>query len=161
MMNSWLKRCVVCFLLANIFLFTSCDRNRVYEKNISIPGAAWAIDFVPRFTFRIKDTAVFYNFYINLRNNTDYPYRNLYLFVNSYLPDGSSARDTIEMLLANRDGRWLGKGIGKIKESRYLLKQELLFPLRGEYRIEIEQAMRNDTLKGIEDVGIRIEKTEY
>ncbi len=161
MMNRWFRQSLVYSLLAGMLLLASCDRNRVYEKNIHIPGAAWSMDFVPAFTFRIKDSTVFYNFYINLRNNTDYPYSNLFLFVNSYLPDGSSARDTIEMMLANRDGRWLGKGIGKIKESRYLLKQDLLFPLRGEYRIEIEQAMRNDTLTGIEDVGIRIEKADY
>jgi gliding motility-associated lipoprotein GldH len=147
-------------ILLSILFFVSCDSNRVYEKNISIPDASWNVGFKPSFEFEIQDTSIFYNFYINIRNNTDYPYSNLYLFVDSYLADGSSARDTIEVILATKEGRWLGKGIGKIKESRFFLRNNLVFPNKGRYQIDIEQAMREDALKGIEDIGIRIEKSE-
>jgi gliding motility-associated lipoprotein GldH len=138
----------------------SCDNNRIFEENISVPNKEWMVDYKPTFDFEIQDTTLFYNFYINLRNNTDYPYSNLYLFVNSYLPDGSMATDTLEVYLANREGKWLGKGLGKIKESRFFLKQNLVFPRKGQYSIEIEQAMRTEKLIGIEDIGIRIEQAE-
>ena len=138
----------------------SCDNNRIFEENISIPNKEWTVDYKPTFDFEIQDTTLFYNFYINLRNNTDYPYSNLYLFVNSHLPDGSMATDTLEVYLADREGKWLGKGLGKIKESRFFLKQNLVFPHKGEYSIEIEQAMRTEKLIGIEDIGIRIERAE-
>ncbi len=147
-------------LSLSFLLLTACDNNRIFEENISIPNKEWMVDYKPTFKFEIQDTTLFYNFYINLRNNTDYPYSNLYLFVNSYLPDGSMATDTLEVYLANREGKWLGKGLGKIKESRFFLRQNLVFPRKGEYSIEIEQAMRVEKLIGIEDIGIRIERAE-
>jgi len=52
----------------------------------------------------------------------------------------------------------VGKGTGKIRDNRILLKEHLRFPSRGDYTFEIEQAMRDISLKGIEDIGIRIEK---
>jgi len=148
-------------LLLSFLLLTACDNNRIFEENISIPNKEWKVDYIPTFEFEIQDTTLFYNFYINLRNNTDYPYSNLYLFVNSHLPDGSSATDTLEVFLANREGKWLGKGLGKIKESRFFLRQHLVFPRKGKYAIEIEQAMRTKVLTGIEDIGIRIERAEF
>jgi len=147
-------------LLAFAFMIGACDSNRIYEKNIVIPDGKWEVGFKPSFEFEIQDTTIFYNFYINLRNNTDYPYSNLYLFVDSYLADGSNARDTIEVMLATKEGKWLGKGIGKIKESRFFLRRNLVFPNKGKYSIDIEQAMRGDYLPGIEDIGIRIEKSK-
>ena len=146
--------------VAALLLFWSCDNNVVYEKNIAIPGQTWKADFQPAFEFQIEDTTAFYNFYVNIRNNTDYPYRNLYLFVHSFLPGNLTATDTIEVYLADREGKWLGKGLGKIKESRFFLKQHLIFPRKGRYTIQLEQAMRRENLPGIEDIGIRIEKAQ-
>ncbi|MCD4665822.1 MAG: gliding motility lipoprotein GldH, partial [Bacteroidales bacterium] len=56
------------------------------------------------------------------------------------------------------DGRWIGKGIGKIKENRILINRGVVFPIDGLYEINLEQAMREAELKGIADIGIRIEK---
>ncbi len=38
------------------------------------------------------------------------------------------------------------------------LNENLLFPLKGTYHFEIEQAMREPKLKGISDIGLYIEK---
>jgi gliding motility-associated lipoprotein GldH len=40
-----------------------------------------------------------------------------------------------------------------------LLNNNLYFPLKGNYRFEIEQAMREPVLEGVTDVGVRFEKT--
>jgi gliding motility-associated lipoprotein GldH len=39
-----------------------------------------------------------------------------------------------------------------------MIMQRARFHHEGEYRFEVRQAMRSDSLKGIEDIGIRIEK---
>jgi gliding motility-associated lipoprotein GldH len=95
---------------------------------------------------------------MNVRNNEEYPYSNIYFFINTILPDGKSARDTIECILANVRGKWLGKGMGSLKESNHLIRNNLHFPNSGTYRMEIEQAMRIDELTGIKDIGIELIK---
>jgi len=51
----------------------SCDKNRVFEQNITVEGGAWAMDNIAVFNFEIADTTAEYNILINIRNRSDYP----------------------------------------------------------------------------------------
>ena len=70
------------------------------------------------------------------------------------------SRDTIELILADVEGKWLGKGWGAVKENSILLSGDMRFPLKGQYEFKIQQAMRVDTLDGISDIGIRMTPSE-
>lgn len=141
-----------------LLVIQSCDSHRYFDESVKIPDDGWHKDSTAFFNVEIEDTIRFYSFFINLRNNNDYPYSNFYLFLNSRLPDGDLAKDTIELTLADRTGRWLGKGFGRIRDNQIKVRSRLKFPRKGSYVFEIEQAMRDTTLAGIESVGIRIER---
>lgn len=147
-------------ILAIPFIFFSCDQTRVYDYSISIPDQKWHMDSLIYFEVPITDTVSLHNFYFNIRHNTDYPYSNIYLFISTQFPNKQISRDTIELILADKKGKWIGKGIGKIKDNQVLLRKNLRFPRKGNYTFGIEQAMRSIELKGIEDIGIRIEKSK-
>lgn len=119
----------------------------------------WKSDQAIAFEFEIKDTLSLHPFHITIRNNTDYKYSNIFFFIKTTFPNGESSRDTVECILANVRGKWLGKGMGSIKESSHLIREDLQFPLSGLYRMEFIQAMRENELEGIEDVGIKIENS--
>jgi gliding motility-associated lipoprotein GldH len=137
--------------------FVACDRSTVFEKNISIPEYRWDMNNVLRFEVEIKDTASAYNIYLNVRNGSNYPYSNLFLFMNTMAPGGMMARDTVELVLADETGKWLGSGIGSLRDSRILFKKNYRFPRAGTYRFSLQQAMRVNPLPEIADAGIRIE----
>lgn len=149
-------------LLSIIFLFlVSCSSDTVFEENKYI-NKSWDKNDTISFKVDLQDISITYNFYINIRNSTDYNYSNFYFFMNSIFPDGSLRRDTIECILANLEGKWLGKGFGGLKENDLLLGKGIKFPQEGIYEFRIEHAMRVDDkegLKGIEDIGIRLEKS--
>ncbi|NTW32304.1 MAG: gliding motility lipoprotein GldH [Bacteroidetes bacterium] len=136
----------------------SCDQNRVYDKFKDIKGGIWNKSEIMKFEVQIDDTVSYHNFFINVRNSGNYKYCNLYIFLNTIRPDRKVSRDTIDCLLANDMGKWLGKGLGDRKDCRFLLKRGLRFHQKGIYSFELEQAMRVDNLEGIESVGVRIEK---
>lgn len=140
------------------FAFTSCRQGMVYNDNKSIPSGVWNQDSLLKFTVNIDDTVSPLDFYLNLRHTTDYRYSNIYFFVETLFPGGQYSKDTIEFILADRRGEWFGKGFGRIKEFRVLLREGIRFPVKGEYRFIFEQAMREEKLKGIEDIGISLEK---
>lgn len=144
-----------------IFLFLvltgSCDRKRFFEENIAIPEGQWNSRNHVIFNVDIPTITAPFNVYLNLRNTPDYPFSNLFLFMTTHYPDGTSSADTLELLLADYQGRWLGKGMGSVRYNRFLLKKSLHFPAKGKYRFEFEQAMRTPVLKGIKDIGFRIE----
>ncbi|HRY31822.1 MAG TPA: gliding motility lipoprotein GldH [Bacteroidales bacterium] len=137
----------------------SCDRNRIYDHMARIPDNQWAQTSPVTFDFNIADSSVYYNIYFYVRNTTAYPYSNLYLFVTTNDPAGNAYRDTVNCILAKPDGSWLGKGHGKLRESRLLFQKDWLFPSGGPYRIKVEQAMRETMLSGIADIGLRIEQS--
>lgn len=151
----------VVFLLIFVISMSSCIDQPYYEKNLSIDPSGWQINDSIIFTFDIDDTLSPMNFLLNIRHSTEYNYSNIYLFINSIYPNGQTNRDTVEILLAAKDGKWYGTGLGKLKESQILLKHNLIFPFSGTYEFSLVQAMREQNLKGIEDVGIRIEKSEF
>jgi gliding motility-associated lipoprotein GldH len=141
-----------------IFLSTSCSNDAYYEEFREVDKEAWHMHDIKEYMVDVSDTTAVYRMIFTIRNTTDYAYSNLYMFFTTVKPDQSIMRDTIECLLADRYGHWLGKGVGKIRENRFLIKDHHSFTDTGEYKFTLEQAMRDEVLEGIADVGLRIEK---
>ena len=144
-------------LVVLMALLASCGSNFIINESQSV-NQPWEINQSIDFEFHIQDSLSPYSFYINLRNDVDYNYSNIYFFIETTFPNGKSSRDTLECILADVRGKWLGKGMGSIKESSHLIRENLFFPMTGLYKMQIEQAMRDEALNGIKDVGIKISK---
>ncbi len=144
-------------LLMILLMVSSCGNQLVYEDNREIPEGRWISRNKLEFTAEITETDRLYDVYLKVRNSRDYPYSNLYMFLNTVYPDHRVSRDTLELTLADYDGRWLGSGMGNLKYSRFLFKSRVRFPQKGVYRFEFEQAMRQNELTGIHDLGMRID----
>ena len=149
----------LCFLTISIILFFgSCDSKRFYEENKSIEKSVWHSSNKVMFNIMINDISSSYSFFLNIRNTGDYPFSNLFLFMKTTYPDGRITRDTIECTLADNEGKWLGSGVSDIKFNRLLFHKGVRFPQKGNYGFELVQGMRISDVKGISDIGIRLEK---
>ena len=146
------------FLAMSLLSLASCDQNMVYEENKAVEGGVWKSNDVKSFEFDITDTLQLYNFYVNVRNGEEYPFSNLYLFVEMVFPNGKKSIDTLECPLADQLGNWYGSGLGSIFDNRVLFRERKKFPLSGHYKVDIHQAMRTDALEGIYDIGFRLAK---
>jgi len=140
------------------FLLTACTSNALFDENLAVDQQGWESRQMARFEVDVADTTANYAFYINIRHMEDYRFSNLYVFLHTRFPNGTQTKDTIECVLAKPDGEWLGKGTGSIRENTILLNPALRFPVAGKYVFEIEQAMREEKLNGIHDIGLRIVK---
>ena len=133
---------------------------RVYDTYYPIENSAWHKDSLLVFNVPVEDTLQNHNLYINVRNNVDYGFSNLWLFVEVAQPGGMAVRDTFEMVLADPSGKWLGEGFGGLKTREAIYRRNVFFPASGEYKFTIQQGMRKEVLEGISDVGLRIEKID-
>lgn len=154
-MGSYLRVFVLGFLALGFL--SSCDQNRFFEQNNEIQDEAWTYDDIKNFEVQMEDTNSLFNFYLNVRNTNEYPFANLYVFVETTFPDSLVARDTIELQLASRNGEWLGSGQGRYKYNQFILRKGMRFVQKGNYSFRIEQGMRSEILTGISDIGIRLE----
>ena len=150
----------VALLFSLLVTLVSCDRSVVFEENLRIKNATWDRNEKAFFEFEINDSSAIYDLYLNFRHGGDYPYQNIYLFIESRSSSGQIAKDTAQMILADNKGRWMGKGIGDIFDYQFRFKRGPLFPEKGRYYFEIEQAMREESLDNVTDIGIAIKKVK-
>lgn len=162
-----MKRNSIFMLFLTVFVVVSCDSGRIYDEYISLPKSSWNKNNVVAFTFQIKDSIKKKNLFINLRNNKNYNYSNLFLITQMNFPDGQTIIDTLEYNMTDVTGRFLGKGITDVKENKLFYKENITFPSKGNYTLKIRQAMRKngnvdgiEELEGISHVGFRIEKIQ-
>ena len=153
--------------LALSLLLISCNRNTIYSKYEAIDEEkGWAKNQQIKFEADIKEVNVPCDVFIHVRHSGSYPYRNLFLFLHTNYPDGKKATDTIECVLADETGKWLGSGLGDLWDHTILFKKNARFEKAGKYTFSFEQAMRYgdenfiDPLPLIADVGISIEKSK-
>jgi gliding motility-associated lipoprotein GldH len=158
-MSSFRFKILLPSLFAAMFFMVGCNRTTVFTQAVNFHDS-WPKEKAARFMVPVKDTLSPVDFYINIRHTGKYRYSNLYLFMQTRFPNGTYTKDTLEIMVADVQGKWLGKGWGEIKEDHVLLKRKLRFPMRGDYEFLIWQAMRVDTLKAIRSVGIDIEKVK-
>jgi len=155
-----MKHFIISFsVIAASILAFSCDKNAVYDKNIAIPRHVWSYKDTLSYYVNIADTVHSHNIYLNIRNSHNYEYSNIFLFVSTYAPNGGFLKDTVEITLADKTGRWYGQGAGNVFSLQVPYKMKIKFPYAGIYLFEIQHAMWNENLQGITDMGLRVEKT--
>ncbi len=140
-----------------VMMLWSCNSRNFFEQNQAIKNEQWLASDIREFTFDVTDTNSYFNFYLNVRNNNEYPFANLYVFLETRFPDSTRARDTLELQLADVSGKWLGKGTSRYKYNSFILRKAMRFVHAGGYKFRLEQGMRRDTLPGISDIGLKID----
>jgi gliding motility-associated lipoprotein GldH len=149
-----------------VLLVISCDKKRVFDEYKSV-GKTWHKDSIVTFELPKLDPKKNFNLYVNVRDNDNYPFNNLFLIVSLEQPNRTIKVDTLEYQMTNPDGTLLGDGFSDIKESKLFYKDKVNFTKKGIYKVHIQQATRQTgkiegvtALPGITDVGFRIESTE-
>jgi gliding motility-associated lipoprotein GldH len=147
---------LIILLLAN----TGCNNNIVYSDSTTFPSEIWKLDKVAEFSPAITDTLTGQNIYFIIRTGSAYPFRNIWLFVNTLSPSGKSITDTLQYMLADEKGKWYGRGPGDVRELNLPFRASVFFPEKGIYKFNIRHGMRIGDLKGVYDLGLRIEKAK-
>lgn len=148
------------FIISFLSLFfASCIKIDLYEKQATIPSQNWFYTDVPKFTFHIDDTTSLYNVYVILRHTDLYKYNNIWLRIGLKTPSDSFTYQNVNMILANDAKGWDGTGMDDIYEVRKSISAApFSFKSAGDYTFSIEQIMRENPLKNILNVGLRVEK---
>tara|TARA_B100000767_G_C19398958_1_gene383073 strand:- start:70 stop:543 length:474 start_codon:yes stop_codon:yes gene_type:complete len=156
-----MKQIVLAILFS--FALISCNSNFIYGKDVDLPKVGWHKDSIIAFqTDSLVNLPPIITFGFNIRNNTDYYYRNMHLFFEIKIPGKKEPiRDTLDHNLMTPDGYW-AKGVegANIKESVAYYKFAIQNPPEGIYNINIQQGMRDEVLKDVVSIGARIEKLD-
>ena len=143
------------FVIIAVWVCGSCNQTIVYNEYQPIKNKIWEQSAEYSFVFDIKDNTMPYNVSLQIRHNDHYPYQNLWILYE-LSHDSIVWKDTIECMLADDFGKWKGKGL-TLFQCQFNLRENYHFPDTGRYTVSIRHGMREEGLKGVEDVGIVVE----
>lgn len=151
------------FILLSSCILFACTTTDLYEKTASVPGHSWKNSFTPSFTFSIKDTTAIYQPYFIIRHNDKYGFNNIYVNLYFQAPGQAEKKLMLDLPLATDEKGWLASGMDDIYEHRipFQIDPALLnFKKSGSYTFRIEQIMRENPLKNVLNVGLRVERKQ-
>lgn len=144
-------------LVLLFLVITSCSNREVFSEFRSFPQGKWDQQEALRFEVPVKDVSAHYDIFFEIRNNNEYPFRNIWLFVNYQTPRKELRSDTLQVELADAYGKWYGKGLSLFTYS-FPYELNVQYSDTGIYTYTVFQGMRENPLKGISDVGLKILK---
>lgn len=145
-------------IVAVLVLLSSCDKNRVYEKNIDFEGYKWTYEDKKTFEVEIADSEL-KTVFVNFRHTYFFEARNVILNLEVKTPKDSVFELPLNILLSEPNGMWYSECSGDICDIKYPIKEftNYSFPDTGVYTFTLAQNMRVNPLANVMAVGLRLE----
>lgn len=157
-----ISQVIVLPLVGLIAFLSACDSAKVYQDFVDFDEVYWHQDSTVTFAFEVEDTSLKYNMQALFRNSLAYPYHNMYYRYKFTGPsDSLISEDLMQIYLFDpKTGEPYGSGVGDMFDQKQALFENYSFDETGMYKIELQQAMRLDTLPFIYSVGWRVENAQ-
>ncbi|MDR0745037.1 MAG: gliding motility lipoprotein GldH [Mediterranea sp.] len=153
-----MKRFKSISLILTAMLWCSCTDHIVYHSYHHFPQEGWGKSDTIIFHLHLSDS-VPGNAEITflIRNQSNYPYQDFNAILQHNMPDSTRWRSfKLNFTLTDKNGRWTGSGWAGLYQSPLSLGQAHVHS--GTYTFKVVHEMPDKYLKGINDIGILIEK---
>jgi len=144
-----------------ILILQACASGVIYEQTVSLPPEGWHKGEPAKFKVNISDTSQVIDVGFTFKHDNDYPYSNLWLFLNVQGPLQANQTDTLELFLARLDGEWLGRERGNMIEVSALFMNGVKMNQPGDYHFTVVQGMRRESLPGISSIELWVQESNY
>jgi len=139
-----------------IVLLQACGEKAYFSENAVLPDEGWTHDHQVSFTIPVSDTAGRYGLYLDIDHSTEYLFQNVYVNIFTTLPDGTETSQLLPIDFADKAGNWYGDCTSSRCDLRVTLQERTYFNQLGSYRITLEQATRNNPLRGINALELKL-----
>lgn len=141
---------IICLL----FSLAACDNQTIYHtyQNLSIEG--WKKTDTLKYQLPAQLAGKQYDLEVGLRHTENYPYQDIWMEILYPLsPDRHP--DTLHITLADKQVNWKGNGTSS-NLYQYTSPHHPVTFSPSDSMVQIIHIMRDEPLKGISDVGIRL-----
>lgn len=153
--NLCLKGIILLFVAS---LLSACDKQTVYHSFQSLPTEGWLREDTLSFDVKVTDSLTYYKLSLEVRNRSNYPYQNLPLSICYTTADSiPSPTDTIQLILADKEGIWKGDGWGGLYQTA-VPAGSVRIGKPGTYLFKMAYTLPDERLQGINDIGIKLKR---
>lgn len=120
-------------------------------------GKGWARFNTLTWEYEKLDSMSIYDFYMDIRHEMSYKYKNLAFEVDITTPDSTYTR-MISIDLADDTGRWYGDSWGSLVQIERPVKEYVTFKKTGGFMMTARPGMTVNDIEGINSIGLKIKK---
>ena len=144
-------------IIAVALALSSCNRNTIYSHYEPVDIDGWERNDTLSFCASTASDSIFSE-QLGLLISSSYPFKDLSLIIKQQLlhPDLAIKNDTLNLMLANEDGTFQGKGLNTFHYDIDL--GTIVLPKADTLQIVISHNMRRESLPGIASIGITLQK---
>jgi len=151
-------RKIIPFFIVTL-LISACQKTSSYQNAEELPASGWVLGKSINFRDSLTDAdPENLHYAIELRHSNIYPYQNIWLYIQTKCSDGTTRMDSIDCKLSEPNGRWLGTGWGSLYNISFQLPDLKIKKTSKKrwFSIQIQHGLRDETIKGIENIGVRL-----
>lgn len=143
-------------VLLLFMLCSSCGAEDALMDERKDFDSFWSFQDTAVFSFENRTQNQLCDIAMMFRTTIDYPYSNMFIFMKTEHPDGKVNEDTLQFILADDKGKWLGNRIGNTVEYEVPVSKGVQFAKEGTYTFRFVHGMQDKDLPEILDFGMRI-----
>ena len=130
------------------------------EESKSLSKGIWYRQQPLTFHFLVRDVSYPCHIFLQTRYEDNYPYHNMYVSYTLSNIQGEVLSETSKevQLFDPKDGRPLGDGSSNFFFRVDTLLSSYHFSVPGRYTMELRQFMRLDSLVGLRNIGLRVDR---
>lgn len=148
----------IVILSLTLIAMASCDSNRMFEEFRELPEG-WAVVDTASFPVYLTQGDKDYRMTTQFRCDISYPFNNLYYHLILRDSRRSVLSSNLEQVLffEPKTGKPLGSGLGDLYSVEQTIDRVVTLNEPDTVWVQLIQYMRQDTLKGIDRVGLRVD----
>tara|TARA_B100001059_G_C17726465_1_gene523733 strand:+ start:292 stop:774 length:483 start_codon:yes stop_codon:yes gene_type:complete len=127
----------------------------------------WKTNEVVDFNFKGPQNSSNQDVFLILRHNKNYAFSNIFLITDIKFENDSIKTDTLEYVLSEKNGKWLGETKLSVVEHKLIYKKNLKLVKDSSYSVRVRNSMRlyNEivpiqNLENILDLGLVIQSVK-
>lgn len=158
--SAFFKSTTGLFLFIVLTVLVGCNSHLLFNKVEQVEGKTWDYPETLEFDFEVSDTTKSYDLILDIYHEASFGYQNLYLKINTIMPQNDPVKDQISIGLTDGFGSWSGSCKGNDCIREYVLQSGFNFRYIGKHTIKISQWSRDSTLHGIKAVGLSVQEAQ-
>ncbi len=137
-------------------LASSCQPTPVYEETLAVNQEGWLYEDQYSFEITVEDTISLHDMHLDIDHTPDFAYQNTYLNITTSFPKQEDKVERLNIQLAEKNGKWIGKCNSETCKLKVYMLDKFKFADEGVYSFSISQYSREENLKGIQSIGLKV-----
>lgn len=142
-----------------LLILVGCS-SPVLDETYSFDNQEWTYSDTLDFSFEIEDTAQLYDMYLEIEHSSKSPHQNIYYQVTYFANDEQVQQHILSFDFFTKKGYSLGDCNNETCTVRSPFSINTEFDKSGVYKLRFVQYTRNNSLMGIHNFNLTINKKE-